>query len=173
VASRIRTLTFDCADPVRLATFWREALGYPSEIKRDEDGAWLEDPSGAQPAMNFDVVPEGKTAKNRIHFDLEPEIPRDQEVDRLRGLGATVLADFRKPDGTGWVVMTDPEGNEFCVERSRAEREQTEERSEAEERSQVDRQQAEERSRVDRQQADQRSQVERETNQPVADGSTS
>jgi len=68
-------------------------------------------------------VPEGKTAKNRLHLDLEPtDCTRDEQVDQALTLGATVIGDFRKDDGSGWVTMADPEGNEFCIERSGSER---------------------------------------------------
>jgi Glyoxalase-like domain len=68
-------------------------------------------------------VPEPKTVKNRVHLDLMPtDRTRDEEVERLLGIGATLVADHRRPDGTGWVVLADPEGNEFCIERSAAER---------------------------------------------------
>ena len=60
-----------------------------------------------------------------MHICLQPEVPRDREVERIRDLGATVVADRRDPDGTGWVVLADPEGNEFCVVRSDAERQTT------------------------------------------------
>ncbi|MCI0687970.1 MAG: hypothetical protein L0Y54_12130 [Sporichthyaceae bacterium] len=61
--------------------------------------------------------------KNRMHLDLQPQDrTRDEEVERVIGLGATLVDDHRKPDGTGWVVLADREGNEFCVERSAAER---------------------------------------------------
>jgi hypothetical protein len=69
------------------------------------------------------IVPEPKTVKNRVHLDLVPtDRTRDQEVARVLELGATLVADHRRPDGTGWVVLADPEGNEFCVELSAAER---------------------------------------------------
>ncbi|GAA2708314.1 hypothetical protein GCM10010429_21380 [Micromonospora olivasterospora] len=78
-------------------------------------------PGGA--AVLFLQVPEGKTVKNRVHLCLEPaDRNRDAEVERLLALGATEVADHRRPDGTGWVVLADPEGNEFCVLRSAAER---------------------------------------------------
>ena len=68
-------------------------------------------------------MPEPKTVKNRVHLDLMPtDRTRDEEVERLLGIGATLVADHRRPDGTGWVVLADPEGNEFCIERSAAER---------------------------------------------------
>ena len=79
-------------------------------------------PDGRQRVL-FIEVPEGKSVKNRIHFDLSPtDLTRDEEVERLIGLGATVHADLRKDDGSGWVTLLDPEGNEFCVLRSESER---------------------------------------------------
>lgn len=61
--------------------------------------------------------------KNRVHLDLQPQDrTRDEEVERLLALGATLQGDHRRPDGTGWVTLHDPEGNEFCVERSAGER---------------------------------------------------
>ncbi len=70
----------------------------------------------------FIEVPDVKQVKNRVHFDLRPvDGSRDAELARLVGLGATTLADRRNPDGTGWVVLADPEGNEFCILRSEAE----------------------------------------------------
>jgi hypothetical protein len=127
VTSQIKNLTFDCADPRALALFWANALGYDAgAIEEDEDDglAYVGDASGARPGLLFIIVPEGKTAKNRIHFDVSPSTTRDQEVERILALGATIADDRRLPDGKGWVVMNDPEGNEFCVERSEAERAQ-------------------------------------------------
>jgi predicted enzyme related to lactoylglutathione lyase len=64
----------------------------------------------------FIEVPEGKSVKNRLHFDLRPtDNTREQEVERVLGLGASQVADLRRPDGGGWVVLADPEGNEFCI----------------------------------------------------------
>ena len=72
--------------------------------------------------MLFIPVPEGKTAKNRMHLDLRPtDCTRDEQVEKALALGATLLGDHRKDDGTGWVTLADPEGNEFCIERSAAE----------------------------------------------------
>ena len=68
-------------------------------------------------------MPEAKAVKNRLHLDLQPEDrSRDEEVVRLLALGAVLVDDQRRPDGTGWAVLADIEGNEFCVERSAAER---------------------------------------------------
>jgi predicted enzyme related to lactoylglutathione lyase len=113
--SKIAGLTFDCNNHARQAEFWAAALGYIIEDVDDED-ALVIDPSGVHPRLLFISVPEGKTAKNRIHFDLHPETGRQAEVERLVGLGATVIQHFDKEDGDVFTVMRDPEGNEFCVE---------------------------------------------------------
>jgi hypothetical protein len=70
----------------------------------------------------FIEVPEGKQVKNRLHFDLRPiDGTRDEEIERVLALGATQFDDRRNDDGTGWMVLLDPEGNEFCILRSEAE----------------------------------------------------
>jgi len=125
VTSLIRHIDIDCADPYALAGFWSQVLGYP---RHDDDHPGdpeviLLPPDGVGPAVLFLKVPEAKSVKNRLHIDLQPtDLTRDAEVERLLGLGATLAADHRRPDGTGWAVLADPEGNEFCVERSAAER---------------------------------------------------
>lgn len=139
---KIGNVTFDCADPDRMSTFWAAALGYEKrtwteDLRQQLFAAGLteddlatrglaEDPAGVGPRLLFQRVPEGKTAKNRMHLDINvgragpaehDEV--DAEVKRLVGLGATVT---RKHDGTWgpWheyhYVMADPEGNEFCVQ---------------------------------------------------------
>ncbi|MFJ9776230.1 VOC family protein [Kitasatospora sp. NPDC101157] len=122
MASLVRHVTIDCADPHALATFWAQALdGTLGEDDNPGDGEAVVNSEGA--SLLFIRVPEGKSVKNRVHLDLQPQDrSRDEEVERLVALGATVVADLRRPDGTGWVTMADPEGNELCVERSRAER---------------------------------------------------
>lgn len=128
---RIRHITFDCADPYRLAGFWADLLGY-REDPRDPNRpgaqeALILDPQGAA-GLLFLRVPEPKAVKNRVHFDIWPDaadgqqLSRDQALARALDLGATLVDDRREPDGPGWVVLADPEGNEFCLERSRAER---------------------------------------------------
>lgn len=124
---RINQVTFDCADPTALAGFWGMVTGFtadPSDPNDPgDDEAWITHPADAGPALFFQRVPEGKTVKNRLHFDVRPtDGTRDEEVDRILQLGATMVDDRRNPDGTGWAVLADPEGNEFCVERSDAER---------------------------------------------------
>ena len=121
-----RNITFDCADPYLLAGFWSQVTGYgedPDDGNAPSDSeAFLVGLDG-QPNLLFIKVPEGKASKNRLDLDLTPAPQtRDQEVARLLELGATMVADQRRPDGTGWVVLADPEGNEFCVERSASER---------------------------------------------------
>ncbi|MGV9268556.1 VOC family protein [Kitasatospora sp. NPDC003701] len=122
MASLVRHVTIDCADPFELAEFWAKVLD--STVSEDDnpgDPEALVETPGA--ALLFIQVPEGKVAKNRVHLDLQPQDrTRDEEVERLLALGATVLGDHRTSDGKGWVTMADIEGNEFCVERSAAER---------------------------------------------------
>ncbi|MFI2611348.1 VOC family protein [Kitasatospora sp. NPDC018619] len=122
MASLVRHVTIDCADAHALAAFWVEALdGTLGEGAEPGDEEVVVESAGA--SLLFIRVPEGKSVKNRIHLDLQPQgRSRDEEVKHLVALGATVLADHRRPDGTGWVTLADPEGNEFCVERSEAER---------------------------------------------------
>ncbi|GAT70554.1 VOC family protein [Planomonospora sp. ID91781] len=116
-------VTFDCARPYELAAFWRDATGFEisPETGADDDEVLLL----GKVNLLFIRVPEGKAVKNRVHLDVSGSegSTRDQEVERLLALGATVQADRRAPDGSGWVTMLDPEGNEFCVCRSEAERE--------------------------------------------------
>lgn len=119
--SLINSLTFDCANPAKQAEFWAGVLGY--EVKDvNEEEASVVDPSGKQPQLLFLVVPEGKSAKNRLHFDLQPDTTMEEEVERLTGMGATVIKTFRFEGGGAFTVMQDPEGNEFCVERSQKQR---------------------------------------------------
>jgi len=116
-------VTIDCSDAYALAGFWAQVLDSKiSDDDRPGDPEALVDTPGG--GLLFIQVPEKKSVKNRIHLDLQPQDrTRDEEVERLLALGATLFDDQRRPDGTGWVVLTDPEGNEFCVERSKAERE--------------------------------------------------
>jgi hypothetical protein len=111
MVSFIKSATFDCHEPLKVAAFWAEALGSNVDEDSTPDRAWVEPAGWGGPSLWFVRVPEGKTAKNRQHFDLRPVGDPAEEVRRLLGLGATVLRD----DGD-LVVMTDPEGNEFCVE---------------------------------------------------------
>jgi predicted enzyme related to lactoylglutathione lyase len=123
--SPIRNVTVDAADPHAQAAFWAAVTGWsvhPDTAPGDEE-VLVQAAEDVFPRLLFIRVPEGKTVKNRVHLDVaEATGTRDELVARLQGLGATVYEDHRKPDGTGWVTMLDPEGNEFCVERSAAER---------------------------------------------------
>ncbi|TLP75354.1 VOC family protein [Nesterenkonia sphaerica] len=147
-------ITFDAHDPRALSAFWAEALGYlhPAppgvELPPGQDGqeAWdaflteagvpedqhnsasaLEDPEQRGPRLYFQRVPEGKTAKNRLHLDLraapglaggEKMAALEEECARLVGLGASRLERHEPapPMSTGFIVMADPEGNEFCLD---------------------------------------------------------
>ena len=139
-------LVFDTSDPDREARFWAEALGYrlqpppagfdswegylraqgvPQEAWNDASA--IVDPAGVGPRIYFQRVPEAKTAKNRMHMDLNVSGGRevalderkrrvDAEVARLKALGATDERGAKEHDGEYWVRMNDPEGNEFCVQ---------------------------------------------------------
>lgn len=126
MTSLVRHITFDTApphEPYDVCEFWGKVLGlpvHPDDAPGDDEVA-LDVPEG-QPTLLFVRVPEAKTLKNRVHLDLEPAHPRDEEVSRVVALGATVVDDRRTPNGRGWVVLADPAGNEFCVEVSAAER---------------------------------------------------
>ncbi|HZU11510.1 MAG TPA: VOC family protein [Chloroflexota bacterium] len=132
-------LTLDCANAPALAQFWKLALGYedapppPPFTSREEwlahyrvpeeewdQGAWLHDPTGAGPRLSLLQVPEPKIAKNRLHIDVKvggdgTEDERwariTEEADRLVAAGASVLQPFPRHH----IVMSDPEGNEFCL----------------------------------------------------------
>jgi hypothetical protein len=139
------TLTFDAAEPGRLAAFWKAALGYvdapPPQgftswedwlvrlgVPEDEwdDGASIADPEGVRPSIGFLKVPEGKTAKNRIHLDVQAGGGRGgpwevrwarviEAVERLTAAGAVVIERSDNDGVPDHMVMADPEGNEFCV----------------------------------------------------------
>jgi hypothetical protein len=121
------TLGCDAADPNMLAAFWAIALGYVTEPGyEDPDGASIIDPDGVGPAIGFLRVPEGKTAKNRVHIDIRVagDAPSDM-VERERliraksaelvAAGATRVREEYYGEHFGHIVMLDPEGNEFCV----------------------------------------------------------
>ncbi|MEU8386830.1 VOC family protein [Micromonospora sp. NPDC048842] len=121
------TLGCDADDPQRIAAFWALALGYVKEPGFDEpDNASIVDPDGRGPAISFLKVPEGKSAKNRMHIDIRVAGPGSgdlaerarlirQKVPDLVAAGATVVREEWYGDVLGHVVMLDPEGNEFCV----------------------------------------------------------
>jgi Glyoxalase-like domain len=110
--SLIKSITFDCADVLTLARFWAAALG--TDVDEDEatpERAYVEAAGWGGPNMWFVRVPEQKTAKNRMHFDLRAPATMAAEVARLEALGAHVEQSFESH-----VIMNDPEGNVFCVE---------------------------------------------------------
>ncbi|MFW5418021.1 VOC family protein [Nocardiopsis sp. CNT-189] len=124
MASRFTELEIDCADPGRLARFWCSVLDYEVHEEDGEEGVVTIGPPPAPgdgdragpvpPVLTFARVPEGKTVKNRVHIDVSPaDREQGEEVRRLLGLGAR-HADVGQGDAS-WVVLTDPEGNEFCV----------------------------------------------------------
>ena len=120
-SSAVRNVTVAALDPYALGSFWAQVVG--GRLQDDDlpgDPAALVTHRGTP--LLFEQVPDAKAVRNRVHLDLQPDLPRDEEVQRLLGLGATLVDDRRRPDGTGWVVLADPEGNELCVERSAAER---------------------------------------------------
>jgi hypothetical protein len=122
MTSKLTELAIDCADPHGLARFWCAVLDYV--VQGDEDGVVTIGsplvPEGRDrvgpvpPTLTFARVPEAKTVKNRIHVDVNPtDRDQDEEVRRLLELGAR-RADVGQGDES-WVVLADPEGNEFCV----------------------------------------------------------
>ncbi len=114
MTSRLANLTFDSHDPLALAGFWSGVLDQPVDEGASEFFATInQGPSSDGPTWMFLAVEEGKTAKNRLHLDIETEDP-DTEIPRLLDLGATRLAD-KAEWGHTWTIMADPEGNEFCV----------------------------------------------------------
>jgi hypothetical protein len=129
MTSYISHTSIDCHHAYALSEWWKQVLEYvdnpedPNEPDHIE--CWIQRPDGGHPLL-FLEVPEDKQVKNRIHFDLMPTAGRrDEELARLLELGATEVDDRRLDDGRGWVVLADPEGNEFCILRNREERETT------------------------------------------------
>lgn len=128
MTSFISHTSIDCRNAYELSEWWKQVLDYvdiegdPNEPGHEE--CMIQRPDRGHQVL-FIEVPEGKQVKNRIHFDLRPtDRTRDEEVARLLAAGATQVDDKRevRGDGTGWVVLADPEGNEFCILRSEAER---------------------------------------------------
>jgi predicted enzyme related to lactoylglutathione lyase len=128
---RIDAVVVDCADAAPLARFWAQVLGWTvapydeGELARlaakgiydpeDDPSVMIEPPEDSDlPPMYFTEVPEPKATKNRLHLDLVAEDSLESEVERLEQLGAAVR-NWAEGDGGMWVVMLDPEGNEFCV----------------------------------------------------------
>lgn len=117
--SAVLNVTFDCSNPGAVAEFWSAVTGHTVEKVSDPGNEyWVVAPPGdAWPRLVFVKVPEPKVLKNRVHLDVLPAArDQDREVERLLGLGATIVDDRRELKPGGWVVLADPEGNEFCVE---------------------------------------------------------
>jgi catechol 2,3-dioxygenase-like lactoylglutathione lyase family enzyme len=117
---RIQCLCVDTSDPARLAAFWQSILGWRRTFEQDDEIV-LEPPEGSPgdgivPDLLFLRVPDEKVGKNRLHLDLRPE-DQAAEVARLEHLGAR-RADIGQGPDVSWVVMADPDGNEFCVLRA-------------------------------------------------------
>ncbi|MFJ6619195.1 VOC family protein [Kitasatospora sp. NPDC091335] len=122
MVSVLQNVAIDCADAYGLARFWSGVTGRPLEADCRPGDRETQVLLAGGLVLYFNEVPEAKTVKNRVHLCLRPETSRDEEVERLFGLGATLVADHRKPDGAGWAILADPEGNEFCVLRSESDR---------------------------------------------------
>ncbi len=116
MASVLREVVVDCHDPLALGRFWAAVLGWPL-VESDQGFCWLSstgDFLAPPPLLVFAPVPESKAVKNRLHLDLNPSgCEQSEELQRLLALGA-------RPVDVGqgqvpWVVLADPEGNEFCL----------------------------------------------------------
>lgn len=112
MAARLYGIVIDSRDPKGLAGWWAEALGWKIVFEAPDEVAVARD-EHTHPGLVFVPVPETKGTKNRLHLDLAPD-DRDAEVARLEGLGARRVDIGQGQDKT-WVVLVDPEGNEFCV----------------------------------------------------------
>jgi predicted enzyme related to lactoylglutathione lyase len=115
VALRFEETVLDCNDPKRVGAFWAELLGNPLGGPDDEGDYWIA-PADGGPEMIFVAVPEAKAVKNRLHIDLRPD-DQDYEVDRAIALGARHVDVGQRE--VSWVVLADPEGNEFCILRAK------------------------------------------------------
>jgi hypothetical protein len=119
VTSRISHTSFDARDSYAQSLFWSKVLDYvedpddPNLPEHEECLIMAPDRSGM---LLFIRVPDTKQVKNRLHLDLRPvDRSREEEVERLIELGAALFEDHRRADGSGWITLVDPEGNEFCV----------------------------------------------------------
>ncbi|MFD4743489.1 VOC family protein [Streptomyces virginiae] len=115
MVSVVQNVAIDCSDAYELARFWSEVTGRPLHPQAEPGDHETVVMLAQGPLLYFNQVPEPKTVKNRIHLCLRPTASREEEVERLLKLGATLVVDRRQPDGSGWAVLADPEGNEFCV----------------------------------------------------------
>ena len=119
MASRISHTSVDARDAYAQSVFWSEVLDF-TEDPDDPNAPGHEEclimSRDRRQLLLFITVPNGKTVKNRVHLDLRPaDRTREKETERILALGAAQLADHRRPDGSGWITLADPEGNEFCI----------------------------------------------------------
>jgi predicted enzyme related to lactoylglutathione lyase len=125
MTSRISHTAVDSRDAYAQSVWWAQVLNMaedPDDPNEPGDEECLIVTADRSTEVLFIKVPEAKQVKNRIHFDLRPiDRTRDEEIERVLALGAIMVADRRNDDGTGWMVLVDPEGNEFCILRSEAE----------------------------------------------------
>jgi len=119
MTSRISHTSFDAIDAYAQSVFWSQVLDFaedPDDPNAPGHEECLITSHDKSQLLLFITVSDGKTVKNRVHLDLRPvDRIREQEVERLLALGASQLADHRRPDGSGWITLADPEGNEFCI----------------------------------------------------------
>src|SRR4051812_33976957 len=115
--SRWENLVVDAQDPARLARWWAETLGYQITHEKPDE-VEIRRSADELPGLVFVSVPDVKETKNRLHIDLRPD-DQEAEVERLVNMGARHV-DVGQRDEDGWIVLADPEGNEFCVLRQRA-----------------------------------------------------
>ncbi len=117
MGSRLYSIVIDSRNPSSLARFWAEVLDFKVVYEEEGSEVVVARDDSTYPGLIFVPVPEPKAVKNRLHIDLNPH-DRDVEVERLIGLGAKRVDVGQGPEVT-WVVLADPEGNEFCVLRPR------------------------------------------------------
>ncbi len=119
MTSRISHTSFDARDACAQSVFWSQVLGFtedPDDPNEPGDEECLIISPDQSQLLLFITVPDDKAVKNRIHLDLRPvDRTREQEAERILALGASQVADHRRPDGSGWITLADPEGNEFCI----------------------------------------------------------
>jgi hypothetical protein len=119
MTSRISHTSFDARDAYAQSVFWSRVLDFiedPDDPNEPEHEECMISSRDRSQVLLFITVPDDKAVKNRVHLDLRPtDRSREEEVERLVALGAVQLADFVRPDGSGWITLADPEGNEFCV----------------------------------------------------------
>jgi predicted enzyme related to lactoylglutathione lyase len=114
MTSRIAVIAIDAVQPRVVADFWCEVLGW-QVVEEDESGISIAEAEGSWPAIDVFAVSEKKTVKNRLHLDLRADgTTTAEELERLLGLGARRVDIGQGPD-VSWVVLADPEGNEFCL----------------------------------------------------------